>query len=863
MARRWRAVDVEGLRSAVLAPDGLIPLAQADPHAARTVALAAFTQRVRRRGWDPTDVGIGIARDHDHHQPLPENGPMLGLLINAPEVALATLMEIVEIATSNWEHSELRDVEDHHIDRDFVVLLDGEPAPLTGNANVMHWHRGDPRIPNALVAALMGLEQWLYRKLDTEEPIDEFLQTLLRSRSLAIWGVLVDVACYKPDLLNGPLAPLITSAALVLADELYKVTDRSYNLLSFEEGERRRLQSWHGMGHRKIVLRDLILQKVLAEGVLRAELAAALELWAREPDDEWRFVRAKFDPANFREVELDGGRGWQFEPPQWMADAAAAHQVESQKQLFWVDAPYRLRDWINGETPPSDEQAEELWRLARDELPEMESPGDVPVGLLSRADVECGIAAALLTRARAWTFARDDVLQWCRDVVLAPLAVPPPRHEFDSSDTLSDHSWDGFAAEALAVLWAAAPDERELRAAVVRMATHRHHHSVSRLFVAVSRQQELVAELPGLEYFTLHFARFLAWLHERQHRVENAEFWPEGSPTVEELPDVEGPTNAVAEAFIAGILDETSSVAAFMEETPTGLVSPRADARHRLWLALSFEYLLAARWHTLLLPVDLDPTERQRRLEIAADLAAVLGATLVPDTDGDVDGTPYESERKLLGHLAAMVVDAGPEAARPLWQPIVAAGDGAHYWVSDLISDIWRAALAPEQVPDGFVELIKEIWAFFAEQEQTSRRGGAGDVELAMLCMSRFGYPQMEERHRPLLAALQPEWSTLVAARLASPYFAARAVRFFAEPAAAQITDDALRWLASREDSGARSDEQLDEALADLMAKLAGRRPGLLRQQDDVGGSARTVLAALVTRQNVVAMQLSAALGGR
>jgi hypothetical protein len=405
--------------------------------------------------------------------------------------------------------------------------------------------------------------------------------------------------------------------------------------------------------------------------------------------------------------------------------------------------------------------------------------------------------------------------------------------------------------------------DRELRAAAVRMATHRHHHSVSRFFAAVSRQQELVAELPALEYFALHFARFLAWVRERQHRVENAEFWPEGSPTVEELPDVHGPTNAVAEAFITGTLEETSSVAAFIEQTPDGLVSPRADARDRLWLALSFEYLLATRWHALVLPVGLDPAECERHLKIAADLANVLGATLVPDTGGDVDGTPYECEHKFLAHLAAMIVAAGPEAARPLWQPIVSAGDAAHYWVSDLVSDTWRAGLERERVPAGFVGLIKEIWAFFVEQEQTSRRGGASDVELAMLCMSRFGYPQMQERHRELLAALQPEWWTLVAERLTSPNFATRAVRFFAEPAAADVADHALRWLVSREDSGARSDGHLDEALADLMAKLAGRRPGLLRQQDDVGDAARKILAALVARQNAVAMQLSAELGGR
>lgn len=857
----WRAVDVEGLRGAAMAPDGLIPLAQADPEAARRVALAAFTERVRRRHWDPLDFGLGIARDHDHHQALPENGPMLGFLINAPEAGVRTVLELVDTATSNWEGSELREVADHHLDRPFAVLLEGEALSLIGNENVMHWHRGDSRVPKALATALMGLEQWLYRKIDADEPVDEILATLMTSRSVAIWGLLVEIACYKPGVLEDPLSPLVSSAALLLADQLYKATDHSYLYMTFDEGELRRLRSWHGMPHRKQTLQELVLQKVLLEGVLTDELAAGRALWDQAPDGEWRFMSARMDPANYERIEVDGADGWQFEAPDWMASEAAEQEEHAGKRLFWLRAPYQLREWIDSDTSPTDEEAGQLWKFVQEQLPQTDAPEDIPPGISSRADIECGVAAALLHGAPEWTFARYDVVSWCRTALLNALREPPPPHEFDYSDTFSNTCWDGFAADALPVLWARDPGDQDLRQAAFRLATHRHHQTVSRFFARAVERDELRGELPRLEHLSLHYARLLAWFNERKTRQDNADWWPEGSPTVDDLPDVLTPAEAIARAFVEGTLDEKPSVADFIAETPAGLVSERADARHRIFHSLGFDYLVAARLHALVLPAELGQAERKRRLGIAADLATVIGGALAEDDD--VDGTPYESERALFDRLGAMAAVAGPEAARPIWQPILAAGDAAHYWVSDFVSEVWRAGLAAEELPDGFAETIKEIWSCYAEQERASpRRHRAGDTELAMLCLSRFGYPKMEKRHRPLLAALQPEWSEMVAARLADPYFAVHAVRFFAEPAAADIVADALRWLSTREEGRPRYDESLDEAMAELLAKLSGRDPQLLRRQDDVGVAARTVLAALVARQNAVAMQLSAALGG-
>jgi hypothetical protein len=235
----------------------------------------------------------------------------------------------------------------------------------------------------------------------------------------------------------------------------------------------------------------------------------------------------------------------------------------------------------------------------------------------------------------------------------------------------------------------------------------------------------------------------------------------------------------------------------------------------------------------------------------------VLSAALVAGKRGVVDGTPSEEERALYELLAGTTVRADPTSARRIWQPILVAGAPARHWVDNFIDDIWIAALADdEEPPAGFVELIKTMMVFARQQE--SWKGGRGDsLELALLCLSSFGYPRMADRHRPLLDALQPEWSELAAANMRSPYTARPIVAFLGEPVAAGLVDTGLGWLAERERSDTRPDDDLDEAAAELLSKLAGREPEIFRRLE----AAREILTALVARQNPVPLQLSGRLG--
>lgn len=853
-----RPVDASTLRRAVGGPTALVPLMQTHPERASELILAAVLREPRGQDWIGLRPDIGIVDRIARESALPEGGPMLAFFMHAPDAALATLMHIVDHATAGWATSDMVAVEDEPIGAPFDILLDGEQVTLAGNANVMHWHRGDARVPRQLAGALMALERFLYRKLDAGEDVDELLRELMTSRSVALFGVLVEVACYEPDLLRGPLAPLATSAALILADRLYKHSDHGYLRMAFDLGERRRLDAWHGMPHRTTRLEQQIMPLAVVEGVLVDELAAAREMWARVADNRWRFVIAQMDPVNYTPVDLEGGgQAWIFRMPDDLQREIDADRNELEAQQWWLTTPSRLAQWIEAGTQATDDEAQDLWDQVQRRLADPPADEFFADGVLHQADVECGAAAALLLFAPAWVEQRTEVMAFCREALIAPFRDPPPTHMFDSAAEPVDWSWDGFAAIAIPLLWKRDPRDTDLRACGARLATHRHHNTVRRFFAALTQHHALHDDLRRLEVLSLHMARYLNWAHERRRRQEHAEHWPEG-PRAEDLPNLETPTQDAFEAFVDGSLTmDAPSLEQFIEETPVALVPADADPIYRIASAVDVSYLLAARAHLLSLPDGLPGEERARRLDLAVQMSSLFARALVPGERGDVEGTPSDEERALHTLLAGMTVRADRDAARPIWQPILAAGSPAHYWVSDFIKDVWVAALGEDPTPTKFADLIKEMMAFAAEQP--SWTGAFTDeLELDLLCLNRFGYPRMEERHRPLLAALQPEWNELAARQMRSSYSARSFVAFLSDPAAADIVETGLRWLAEREREGAHPDDDLDRRTAETLAKLAGSDPQIFRNQP----AAAEVLAALVALQNPVALQLSAELGG-
>ena len=869
--RGFRRVDRLTLRAAVLEGDALMPLALSHPaQAAQLLTDAVIERDARSRlgGW-MGEESLEITDAPHWFAPLPERGPFLGFLNAAAEHALGSIVGIVDHATARWQ-SPNTGRDEHGDEAGFDVEIGGRVVQLVGDAQLMHWHRGDSRVPSVLASALMAVEAWLYRRLDAGEQIDDALAVLRKSRSLAIWGLLTEIAAYRPALLRSSLQPLITGADLLRADSLYRHQPHDYLVMPAisDRAWGERIHSWYAMPHRSTSVLDSVLRDVLAGEALVDELAAARERWRSTEPERLKYLIAKTDPANYYEVAVGNATGLAYRPPEALREEVEQSQTDLEATQFWLAFPYRLREWIDARRAFDDTELEQLWLEAQKRFANVSSETEAVTsifaeGLRSQTDLECGLAAVLVVCARPWLEAHPDRAVWCRERLLAPFADPPPSHEFDFAGNISTERWDMFCADAIPVLWRDAPADRDLRAAIARLAVGIHRNTVARVFSTVASMPELAGELQRLETVALHWARFSAWRQEQHHRREYEEHGFASGPSAADLPDVETPTRAVLESFEAGTLPaRMSRLAEWLADTPEAMAGARADARSRALVLVDPDYLLAAFAHLLTLDDDPAGEERHRRLVFAADLADYLASALIPDQgDREVDGTPYEFERTAFAYLARIAVAATPDESRPIWQPLLAAGAPAGYWVDDFLGELWRSALAADQPPLHFPALVKEMLAFASGAPTWQAGHHAADLNLAVVGLDRWTSGPVNERHAELIESLQPEWGDWVRARLRGAWSARRVVYFFGEPGADRIYEQALGWLADRERESAPTDDDFDQALAEMLLKLHGRHRNLFRGESAPASNARLLLSRLAGRGNALALEVTSQLG--
>jgi hypothetical protein len=863
----FNRVDRTALRRAVLEGDALVPLIRSHPSHARVLLVQAVIEReVRARADWFGGPSLEITDAPHWLAPLPERGPFLGFLNLAPDEGLTAILEVLEHATTCWQ----RPHEDYPADSGFDVLLEGEPVMLVGDAEVMHWHRGDSRVPSVLASALMALEAWLYRRLDAGEEIADTLGRLMHSRSLAAWGLLTEIAAYRPQLLRGQLAPLITAANLLRADSLYRHQRHDYLLMPTmsERVWEERIRSWYTMEHRSRSVLESVLTDVLSGVGLTEELRAAREHWQALDADGLKHLLAQTDPANYRSVALAGGAtGFLYHPPEALRQEVEESGRNAAEADFWLGMPYRFREWIDARRTFTDAELDELWTQTHMRLADAASNQGAVASLLeegirSVADLECGLAALLLSCAPQWLELHPDRAARCRERLLAPFADPPPRNEFDYPGDPSAERWHDFAADAIPLLWKGAPADLELRAAVVRLATHDHWNTVSRIFARADQIPELGEGLRQLEVVGLQFARYLAWRQERDHRLRFAEHEFSDTPSPDDLPDIETPTREMLDAFVTGALTpEVWRLRTFVAETPQGLGAyRRRSVRSNALRIIDPQYLLAAFAHLLRLPHDSETIDRKRRLGFAADLAEFLATAMAPDDDErEVDGTPYPFERTAFALLARMTLDATVEEGRPIWEPILEAGAPAHYWVEDFLDELWRAALSPEAAPEMFSDLIKQMLAFAKDAQNWRSDHGSVELRLAIVGLGRWNVGPIQARHAWLVEELQPEWGEWVKPLLRGSWSARSAVYLFGEPGGARIHEQALEWLAERERFP--SDAELDQALAEMLVKLHARHDALFRGPGPAAENARFILSRLAARGNALALEMTSRLG--
>jgi hypothetical protein len=363
---------VEGrrLRAAILDADALLPVIAADPATAGGLSLLAAIEPAARQHFSSDDGALEITDAPHWAAPLPERGPFLALLLNSESLGIECVLGLVEHATRCWvderaspNPSPLSFRRDAPEDK-FEVVLDGDPVELIGDAEVMHWYRGAARVPAVLASAMMALESYVYRRLDAGHDVTAILDRLKQSRSVAVWGLLVEFARFRPALLRGALSPIASSAALLVADKLYTHQDHSYLLMATlaDRAAAERIRSWNTMPHRQIPVTMLVMRDVVTGQALVEEVANARRRWEEADRERWKHLLAQTDAANYQLGEGDDGEPeFTYIPPAAVEPEVAESRRELADSVFWLTAPSRLRQLIDAGDRPADDELEQFW----------------------------------------------------------------------------------------------------------------------------------------------------------------------------------------------------------------------------------------------------------------------------------------------------------------------------------------------------------------------------------------------------------------------------------------------------------------------------------------------------------------------
>jgi hypothetical protein len=649
-----------------------------------------------------------------------------------------------------------------------------------------------------LARLLMALEKWLYDEADAGRDIAPAIERLLgESTSVAIAGLLIGVGCRHPALFKGPLLPLLTAPELYVWDSLYKRHEQSHLLIAlFKEPPmvQQLVREWYSLPHRKVPLEGLAQEAMLTDARVAAELTAARVRWSARIDDQGeptflRFLIARMDPANWRErTNTDGSPYWVFEAPEALLKESQQAAQETNRSGFWLTMPMQCRRILRGEVQLPAEELEEFWQ-AMQSATELPPPGDLTEdGVIGAEDTECGIAAVLVLQHRDWLRQHPDREQWCLDTMLAAAAVRRRRQWFDSSESGTDWSWDAFCADALPGLWAEQPVEPLLRMAIARLAMNIHHTTIAKLFAAAAEHRvALGADFVRLQHLAIHIACFRVAGEVARNRGDEAGAQAAFAAVTAHL-----------ESFVDGTLP--AEVPAWAELA----VPPDGPARVR-WAELDTGYVQTA--YAWMPPLDeaRDADERAAWICHWQESVTALVQRITHDIDprdGEVEGTPDESEYALLNALPARIMQAQPGEARTLWEPILAQAQIARYWVESFVGDWFMIGLQDAPAPEAFVrewqamlQYAQEAWS----PDSPGRSYHLSELHRRLLGLDGIAGSRWSAEQAPVIAAMSQWYERWAASTLQRREDAAHFARFLSRPGAQPLLRDGLAWLAAAE----------------------------------------------------------------
>ncbi|WP_460130250.1 P-loop NTPase family protein [Pseudomonas sp. S3_A09] len=473
-------VDID-FRTACIKEKGLQPLMRTQPKLAAEILLALIIEDRPEEEYvsGRFRMNLGLEYSQDAYPTAFWKSPFFHFLNLAPEMALTSLIALVNFCTERWCAEYMRGQTD---EAPGVTLLfaDRSEKTFSGWRQVFGWPQSNESMHSGqLFCALDALERWLTMRLDEGADISFYIEKIFREgNSAALVSVLLNIAKYRPSLLTGSLAPLITFPDLFYWDSI-RVKQVGHNFIDWgwlRDGKTifDFARDWILAPHRQKMFLHVVVELLRTHDDVAQRLLALLPTWGHPEDPkealEFKLIFAALDRANYQTI-TDPATGAQSEElvyPEELRLAVQLWQAEGASTLEYLLLPDRCEKLLRGGQLLTDVDAAYLFNLFQECETRAEDEGE-------SAKSKCRLAAAatLVVLGGVWLIRNPEAQKHVLEVVRACTeSVASTVEEIRSQRSGSANDELKFVTYAVMHLWLAGGDNaREWETAVLRLLT--------------------------------------------------------------------------------------------------------------------------------------------------------------------------------------------------------------------------------------------------------------------------------------------------------------------------------------------------------------------------------------------------------
>jgi hypothetical protein len=449
-------------RTACIKGNGLRLLMSARPELAAKVLLALIIEDEPERDYHRNryEVDLGLEYSDDAYPTVFWKSPFFTFLQLSPAAALQSLIALVNFCTERWVDQVMAG-RNGDAPRVTLQFADQSVRTYLGGWQVFSWPQSHESWRNGhLFCALDALERWLALRIDAHEDITSEIDNLLRDgNSLALISVLVNVAKYRPSMVIGPLAPLLTYPRLFVWDS-QRVQQVGFNFIAmswvrYGEAMFNIVRDWTLAPHRKRTFLDVVVELLPTEDVVARRLQELIPTWDMPEDAkealEFKLLYASLDRANYKSVAdpSTGAATQRFVCPAQLGLEVRSWQSERAPALAYSLLPDRCKQRLQAGQPLTDDDANYL----ADVVKECDAG---PKGVDEATISSCRLAAiaTLITLGGAWLARNADVqARALYDVRESVASMPSTRDEIRTRRISGLGDDMTFTAYAVTQLW--------------------------------------------------------------------------------------------------------------------------------------------------------------------------------------------------------------------------------------------------------------------------------------------------------------------------------------------------------------------------------------------------------------------------